>query len=298
MITALYHLTCALHIRVVSSSAELLLLRVTVANYRIIFLFHIAEHARYIHFQFFLDSDTALAVAAEMVEQLDLADHDVAFIADFIDFVIMRILPGWKPTSDSHSSGERCASGVSLMADQWETPSAGSPLVVKQDDAYESHIDSRIFVPTPDGNNSNGNSNFASPHVTFVLSPRSNNLSYGSVTSEVAFDDDCLRKIVTSKGSSGEYSEMEFRDLYHDECRTHSIDSGNLECPPEMDQLGSLKTSCSALVRKDPETELKFELDAIEAQYQQWFQELSRMKQEAVEDAKKRWMAKQKVAVH
>ncbi|KAJ6675192.1 KINASE DOMAIN PROTEIN [Salix viminalis] len=45
--------------------------------------------------------DTAISVASEMVEQLELADHDVAFIAELIDSLqIMRnILPGWKPSS-------------------------------------------------------------------------------------------------------------------------------------------------------------------------------------------------------
>lgn len=52
---------------------------------------------RNIHFAFYLDSDTALAVAAEMVEQLELTDHDVVFIAQFIDYLIRRIIPGWKP---------------------------------------------------------------------------------------------------------------------------------------------------------------------------------------------------------
>ncbi|KAL7125669.1 hypothetical protein ABFS83_14G132000 [Erythranthe nasuta] len=259
---------------------------------------------RNIHFLFYLDSDTAHAVAAEMVEQLDLAEHDVAFIADFIDFLIMRILPGWKPSSDCcHSSGGRSASGLTLMGDQWETPLSGSPLplMVKQDDAYEYHIDPRTFVPTAaDGNSLHGNSNFASPHLTFILSPCSNNLSYGSATSEVVFSEDCLRKIEMCKGSSGEVSEMEFRDLYYNESRTHATESGNVECPQEMvsKNVGRLKTSSSTLVIKDPETELKSELDAIEIQYQQWFQELSRMKQEAVEATKKRWMTKNKVVVH
>jgi len=60
---------------------------------------------RNIHFQFYLDSDTALAVAREMVEQLELSDYDVVFIADFIDFLIMKLVPGWKPSTDYTSSG-------------------------------------------------------------------------------------------------------------------------------------------------------------------------------------------------
>ena len=40
-----------------------------------------------------------------MVEQLELTDHDVAFIAEFIDYLIMKLLPGWKPSSAYPSRG-------------------------------------------------------------------------------------------------------------------------------------------------------------------------------------------------
>ncbi|KAL0373841.1 UNVERIFIED_CONTAM: putative serine/threonine-protein kinase WNK4 [Sesamum radiatum] len=273
---------------------------------------------RNIHFLFYLDSDTALAVAAEMVEQLELAEHDVAFIADFIDFLIMRILPNWKPSSCCPSSTERRASGLTLVPDQWETPMAGSPaeLVVKQDDACEFHMDPRIFVPAVNGHNLYGNSIIASPHVSFALSPcftinTGNKLSHGSATSEV-LGEDSLRSVM-SKGSSAEACERDFRDLYSAECRLHAVESGNLEYPAHRDQLAensdlvlsdqdtfSKGSPCSTLTlqRRDPEAELKLELDAIEAQYQQWFQELLRMKQDAMEETKKRWMTKDKVVVH
>ncbi|KAL0347711.1 UNVERIFIED_CONTAM: putative serine/threonine-protein kinase WNK4 [Sesamum calycinum] len=274
---------------------------------------------RNIHFLFYLDSDTALAVAAEMVEQLDLAEHDVAFIADFIDFLIMRILPNWKPSSCCPSSAKRRASGETLTPDQWETPVAGSPaeLVVKQDDACEFHMDPRIFVPAVNGHNLYGNSSIASPHVSFALSPcftinTGNKLSHGSATSEV-LGEDSLRRSVMSKGSSADASERDFRDLYCAACRLSAVESGNLEYPAHRDQLAensdlvfsdqdtfSKGSPCSTLTlqRRDPDAELKLELDAIEAQYQQWFQELLRMKQDAMEETKKRWMTKDKVVVH
>ncbi|KAK7399405.1 hypothetical protein VNO78_10587 [Psophocarpus tetragonolobus] len=53
--------------------------------------------ARNIHFMFYLDSDTALSVSSEMVEQLELADHDVKFIAELIDLLLMNLVPDWKP---------------------------------------------------------------------------------------------------------------------------------------------------------------------------------------------------------
>ncbi|KAL0283296.1 UNVERIFIED_CONTAM: putative serine/threonine-protein kinase WNK4 [Sesamum angustifolium] len=246
---------------------------------------------RNIHFLFYLDSDTALAVAAEMVEQLDLAEHD------------RREKSKW-PNVDARSMGD---------------PVAGSPaeLVVKQDDACEFHMDPRIFVPAVNGHNLYGNSSIASPHVSFALSPcftinTGNKLSHGSATSEV-LGEDSLRRSVMSKGSSAEASERDFRDLICAACRLSAVESGNLEYPAHRDQLAensdlvfsdqdtfSKGSPCSTLTlqRRDPDAELKLELDAIEAQYQQWFQELLRMKQDAMEETKKRWMTKDKVVVH
>ncbi|GMH22530.1 hypothetical protein Nepgr_024373 [Nepenthes gracilis] len=50
-----------------------------------------------------------------------------------------------------------------------------------------------------------------------------------------------------------------------------------------------------SLNNKDQGAELKLELAAIEAQYQHWFQELSRLKAATWEATKKRWMTKNKV---
>ena len=64
----------------------------------------LSGRVRNIHFLFYLDTDTALSVAGEMVEQLELADHDVSFIAEFIDYLILRLLPNWKPSFDHLST--------------------------------------------------------------------------------------------------------------------------------------------------------------------------------------------------
>ncbi|KAL2342942.1 hypothetical protein Fmac_004227 [Flemingia macrophylla] len=60
----------------------------------------IADHsgrARNIHFIFYLDNDTALSVSSEMVEQLDLTDHNVKFIAELIDLLLKNLVSYWKP---------------------------------------------------------------------------------------------------------------------------------------------------------------------------------------------------------
>ncbi|KAJ8650028.1 hypothetical protein MRB53_003051 [Persea americana] len=55
------------------------------------------RRVRNIHFLFYLDSDTSLSVASEMVEQLDLAGQNVRFIAELIDLLLTNIIPKWKP---------------------------------------------------------------------------------------------------------------------------------------------------------------------------------------------------------
>ncbi|KAJ6882315.1 serine/threonine-protein kinase WNK3 isoform X1 [Populus alba x Populus x berolinensis] len=52
-------------------------------------------HIRNIHFPFDVEVDTAIAVASEMVEELDLTDQDVSTIAAMIDSEIRSHIPGW-----------------------------------------------------------------------------------------------------------------------------------------------------------------------------------------------------------
>ncbi|XP_047330702.1 probable serine/threonine-protein kinase WNK9 [Impatiens glandulifera] len=51
---------------------------------------------RNIYFHFDVEIDTALAVAEEMVSELDLMDHDVTRIADMIDGAVSSLEPSWK----------------------------------------------------------------------------------------------------------------------------------------------------------------------------------------------------------
>lgn len=55
------------------------------------------SRVRNIHFLFYLDSDTAHLVSSEMVEQLELEDQNVTFIAEVIDLLLLKLIPNWKP---------------------------------------------------------------------------------------------------------------------------------------------------------------------------------------------------------
>ncbi|KAJ8529311.1 hypothetical protein K7X08_036146 [Anisodus acutangulus] len=282
---------------------------------------------RNIHFNFYLYTDTALLVAAEMVEQLQLDDHDVGFIADFIDYSIMKMLPSWKH-SDYHSSG-----GRSQREEALENFLTLSPVPTtsnaRQDHIPVLNMNNQISsTHQADEEKLYDNSNGTSCHVTFASPSHLANViyeeSHGSVASEVMGKNSSLKSSfgfgdyftdVFSKGSSGNCSEMDFMGLFHDECKLSQGNGGDyVECilPNEFgknlevtltDTNGaskcmSLSSSCSflSLVEKDEDTELNMELDTIETQYQQCFQELSRMKLEALEACRKRWTTKKKLA--
>lgn len=56
-----------------------------------------SDHVRNIHFPFDIEVDTSTDVASEMVEELDLTDHDVSVIASMIDSEIRSHIPDWEP---------------------------------------------------------------------------------------------------------------------------------------------------------------------------------------------------------
>ncbi|MCO5552905.1 hypothetical protein L7F22_006424 [Adiantum nelumboides] len=78
-------------------------------------------HVRYIHFVFDIESDTAISVASEMVEELQLSDQDVNTVAEMIDAQIVALVPDWKPgasfedvTPDTgHSDQDNCLPDLS-----------------------------------------------------------------------------------------------------------------------------------------------------------------------------------------
>lgn len=294
---------------------------------------------RNIHFLFFLDTDTALAVASEMVEQLELTDHDVAFIAEFIDYLIMKLLPGWKPSSGYSSEvvtpydiSPVAGDSQTLMAYPWDSVLTSVPagLVVEQDvfSALNTSPEEGC-VQAEEGSICNNPDN-AIFHGDYNSSPSLANFedqhSQASVASDILVEDastknDKAAEFVdcnidgSSKGLSRSVSEIELGDTYYDDCRLQRIDSNAGECimnefakssefllpvPSEMSNVVSLTSSCSSLslAEKDPDDELKLELEAIDAQYQHWFQELSRMREEALEATKRRWIAKKKLTVN
>ncbi|KAF8105531.1 hypothetical protein N665_0157s0106 [Sinapis alba] len=68
---------------------------------------------RNIYFPFDIESDTAISVAREMVEELEMDDRDVTKIANMIDGEIASLVPNWRSGLGLESSFCNCASNRS-----------------------------------------------------------------------------------------------------------------------------------------------------------------------------------------
>ncbi|KAL5211249.1 hypothetical protein ABZP36_022096 [Zizania latifolia] len=240
-------------------------------------------HARNIHFLFYLDSDTALSVAAEMVEQLELADCDVTFIADFIDILIVNLVPGQQLVDDvAMSTSSECKMGECqhVITSQQQHMSELAPYVLVEGVMHSKEI------------------NASSSDYVGSLSSATNlggpNSSGGSDIS------------VQLAGSSKSLSEYGVDDYGNMECGAykegvdkldcnHSFGDGSSNFPVfQIDQSShhsesELVIGSSVSITENQDV-LNGELGLIEAQYEQWFHELTRMRKEALEGALNKWL--------
>lgn len=271
-----------------------------------------AGRVRNIHFLFYLDTDTAVSVASEMVEHLELADHDVAFIAELIDYLIVKLLPWWKPSPDHKSSGEFSLNGGGSTTADSETfmacscgsvlTSFPSKLAIDQHSFYgfntapgESFMTAEKSCFYKNANNASFDSDYMSSPSLFNLEDR---YSQESGASEIVIEDASVKNDEfhdsNVDGSFGclsrSVSELELGDAYFKDCILQATDcSAGSICGTSSDVVSS-RSSVSS-IEKEIDIELKFQLDAIELQYQHWMEELNRMKLEALEATRRRWMA-------
>ncbi|GAU47190.1 hypothetical protein TSUD_350550 [Trifolium subterraneum] len=267
-------------------------------------------------------SDTAVSVASEMVEHLELADHDVAFIAELIDYLIMKLLPWWKPSHDHNSTG-----GVSLCSGSTnvdsQTACPWSPIVtsvpsetVSGQDAFSGfNTIPRDGLVTPGKvcfYKNTDNAIFKGAFDSSSLVNSEDRYSRGSGASEIAVDDVSMKSanchdskflgVGYFKCIARSITGLEVGDAYFEDCKLQAADYniGGSTVNSELSNVMSLPSSCCSMssIEKDIDLELKNELEAIESQYQHWIEELTKMKLEALEATRRRWMTKKKVDIH
>uniref|UniRef100_A0A0E0K3H5 non-specific serine/threonine protein kinase n=1 Tax=Oryza punctata TaxID=4537 RepID=A0A0E0K3H5_ORYPU len=237
-------------------------------------------HARNIHFLFYLDSDTAMSVAAEMVEQLELADCDVTFIADFIDLLIVNLVPGQQLMNDAAMS----TSSESKMGES-------EHVITSQQHPSELTHDYVLVEGVMHSKEANAS---ASDYIDSLLSAANLGGPNSSEGSDISVQLDGSSKSLSEYGVD-EYGTLEC-DAYKGTdklgCR-HPLGNGSSNFAIfQMDQAShhsELVIGASVSITENRDV-LNGELGLIEAQYEQWFRELTRMREEALEGARKKWL--------
>ncbi|CAN6480671.1 unnamed protein product [Victoria cruziana] len=249
-----------------------------------------------VHFMFYLDSDTALSVASEMVEQLDLSDQDVTFIAEFIDFLIAKLVPEWKPSCVVHAAnGLDCIYTKSkvpdhdrfYLGDSWDAVRGNKAVkcledVLSQSDLGSSCVDLNsiedsvqpgevtAFRKLEDGMSHGG---YDSPSSLATADDR---YSFASAVSAEYYSAVDLVPHPSKCGSGGRVPGLSINNLNDLSNISNTQNSQGYEAPP----------------LEEEDDELKSELHMIEMQYHQLFRELSRQREEALKVVRKRWETK------
>ncbi|KAL2236667.1 serine/threonine-protein kinase WNK8 isoform X1 [Sesamum indicum] len=228
---------------------------------------------RNVHFIFYLNADTALSIAAEMVDQLDLCKDDVAFIAELINSLISQFTPCWGMSSGSLSGSKRLLEGSPTLYNEQVVPN-------RNHCSHSIHgKESGEMGVYPEFAGSKNTSTAESVGASFHTDPSTSDAMHKNDSQLVHHD---IEKYKTSNGHS-QISESVKNSLTS--CAGSWITAST-----------NMSLSISSLCLTDKENELcddlKVELDAIDLQYQQRCRELLKMRELAIENAKKKWIMK------
>ncbi|XP_012572240.1 probable serine/threonine-protein kinase WNK7 isoform X2 [Cicer arietinum] len=231
--------------------------------------------ARNIHFIFYLDSDTAVSVSSEMVEQLELSDQNVKFIAELIDLLLMNLVPEWKP----------CVAIDNLVSvnGKWTNASQQRDAELAKDKGNSKHYAENV---AEDAGPSTSFGRLAAKG-SFDNMDLCSEMSYASATSDIndkfsmvsfmsaesGFDGVSLSSFASETGEAIDY-------------RSKFFDTGS----SSVMSISSYPISVSSL--SEPDDELRAELEIIEQKYQEAISDLSRRRNLAIEEIKKRMSEK------
>lgn len=228
--------------------------------------------ARNIHFLFYLESDTAMSVASEMVEQLELADCDVTFIADFIDLLIVNLVPEWKPAVSPYMESKRGESDQAIISQQ-NLPAMAPDYVHSADTGP---LSSNYLDSVSSATNLRGPKGSEGSDLSVQLVGSSESPSYDET------DD-------TGTMHCGGYKEgMVKLD------RTHVLGDGSRNI--SIFQIGEaspgseLLSGCSSISITDSQDAPTGDFDFIEDQYKHWFDEIAKIREEAMEGGQEKWL--------
>uniref|UniRef100_A0A6N2JXC6 non-specific serine/threonine protein kinase n=1 Tax=Salix viminalis TaxID=40686 RepID=A0A6N2JXC6_SALVM len=222
--------------------------------------------ARNIHFTFYLDSDTVVLIAEEMVEQLDLFTEDVAVIAELIDNLIVKLVPSWNTSASVQN-------GSSEVENHSTSEAVKKPDFLPLTNMTDLEIQQSV------------NSDIYSEYNMAIASDSSTDRYLGSSYC-------CLQSNVYDL----EFGMLEDGISKHNKSARNSNDSYIGSCS-SMSRNVSLSSICSQSLADKDSCELKQELDSIDSHYNQCLQELMKMREEAIQIANKRGVTKKKISV-
>lgn len=229
----------------------------------------ITGRVRNVHFIFFLNADTALSIAAEMVETLDLWKDDVSFIAELINSLISQLVPCWGTSSGTLSGGKRSLEDSATVHNEKFVASG-----VRECCSYGTH--------EKEASERGIYSEFTG--LTNNDAPE----SVGASSQHAIHKKDFLLAdyaVEKHRTSIGQYLMSE-----------SAKNSGTSYTGSWITASSDVSLSISSLSLTDKENELcddlKLELNAIDLQYQQRCRELLKIREAAIENAKKKWMMK------
>ncbi|KAI9108343.1 hypothetical protein K1719_020534 [Acacia pycnantha] len=242
--------------------------------------------AKNIEFPFYLDSDTAISIAEEMVESLNLPAEDESVIAELIQTMIVRLAPKWRVSRQQLSSGADCLDGDSHVV-----LNGGSPLRCHGD---EDLVNSQVLEEDHEKHES--------------TLPRISAEDAIAVTDAKHLHPDYSVFNGESEGSIAKRSNSEFRLSDQDECnregdggRSDSSANSSItftdSCGDEPENLDPSSINFLSLADKDQCDHLPPELDARNTQLRQCFLELTKMREDAIENTKRRWITRKKIPV-
>ncbi|KAL0291852.1 UNVERIFIED_CONTAM: Serine/threonine-protein kinase WNK8 [Sesamum calycinum] len=229
---------------------------------------------RNVHFIFYLYADTALSIAAEMVDQLDLCKDDVAFIAELINSLISQFMPCWGMSSGSMSGSKRLLEGSATLYNE-------------QVASNRNHCSHSIHGKE------------SGERGVYAEFTGSKNTSTAESVEALSFHTDASTSDATHKKDSqlAHHSIEKFKTSnWHYPISESVKNSLTSYAGSWITASTNMSLSISSLSLTDKENELcedlKVELDAIDLQYQQRCRELLKMRELAIENAKKKWIMK------
>ncbi|KZV40920.1 No lysine kinase 10 isoform 1 [Dorcoceras hygrometricum] len=230
---------------------------------------------RNVHFVYYHNADTALSLAVEMVEQLDLWKDDVALIAELIDTLVSKLLTNWGTPSGSLNGGKNSVDNSATLHNN-------------QIAAFDARLHCSNSILAKEASEHNISSQFMELNGNFRKSTGASS-QHTLPTSVIEHLEDL--------GSADDIGVEKHRNSIRESLMSESMKNSGTSFAGSWNTASSeMDFGVSSLSLGDKENnmcpDLKLELDAINFHYQQRCCELLKMKEAAIENAKKKWMLK------